>query len=748
MFLTVFVTQAIAVLIATVLLTTLGHRLQMRSRTAALAGGLLLAVACGEAVSRAAHLSAEPILIAQASVVGATILIVAGRPRWNPVGQIFFATFLAAAVTYVVFAVAITFGGEIGVAGLLASLVLLVLELFALVLSGYFVHEGCDVLCRVQRTRPAPIYGAGYLPKVSLQVPAYNEPPDMLIETVSSLERIDYPNFEILVIDNNTDDPDLWRPVEEYCRDRPRVRFIHEEGVDGFKAGALNLVMREHLDDDVEIIGIVDADYRVDPRFLKDVVGYLADPNVGFVQTPQDYRSYEGDTYLTACYDAYHYFFVTSMPARDQRNSIIFCGTMGLIRRSALEEVGGWPEWCITEDAETSFRLLKTGYSGVYVPQMYGAGIMPLTFGALKGQRFRWAFGGIQILKKHWRSMLPGPRTASNRLSLAQRFDYLMSGFLWFNDLLYLGFSLILLATAAIVLARGSIQLRPLQGAIVLLPGALIASGIVRALWSLRIRAGISTKRSVFAFLNWLSMSWTTSLACLQHLFSSEAAFMRTPKTGKDRTLLAALGAARVETALAVVIWGAGIATMASGRGTVFLAVLFAWQGLVYAASPLMSWLNVRSELSAELERRRSTEHRRQRLAALPAYAGAAAVIAAGIVVFAAGGAITPEGGGDLFARPERRAAGEAGPLGTLADRVEDVADESTTDPRPETPADEPPGEDAPGPLDDAPAATEPPPGEVPATAAPGSSPAASQAPASATPAPATSSPATEPPTQ
>jgi cellulose synthase/poly-beta-1,6-N-acetylglucosamine synthase-like glycosyltransferase len=69
----------------------------------------------------------------------------------------------------------------------------------------------------------------------------------------------------------------------------------------------------------------------------------------------------------------------------------IFAGTMGLIRRSALESVGGWDEWCITEDAELSLRLLRDGWSGLHVDASYGQGVMPLTFEALKGQRFRTA---------------------------------------------------------------------------------------------------------------------------------------------------------------------------------------------------------------------------------------------------------------------------------------------------------------------------------------------------------------------
>src|SRR5207249_4362102 len=144
---------------------------------------------------------------------------------------------------------------------------------------------------------------------------------------------------------------------------------------------------------------------------------------------------------------------------------IIFAGTMGLMRRAALEEVGGWPEWCITEDAETSLRLLKRGYEGVYVQKRYGEGIMPLTFSAFKSQRFRWAFGGIQIFRKHFRDLVPGRRTPDNRLTVGQRVDYFTSGLLWFNDVLYLGFALILVGTAIVLLLHGRIELRPLHGA-------------------------------------------------------------------------------------------------------------------------------------------------------------------------------------------------------------------------------------------------------------------------------------------
>src|SRR5207247_1413480 len=102
---------------------------------------------------------------------------------------------------------------------------------------------------------------------------------------------------------------------------------------------------------------------------------------------------------------------------------------------------------------------------------------------------------------------------------------------------------------------------------------------------------------------------------------------MRTPKTSEKRTFLDAFRAAKTETVLALALWGAGIASVprAGGRGWLILS-LFAWQGSLYASAPIMSWLNVRMELSEPLERRRRAEYRRERFARLaPYYAGAAA---------------------------------------------------------------------------------------------------------------------------
>jgi cellulose synthase/poly-beta-1,6-N-acetylglucosamine synthase-like glycosyltransferase len=662
---TLTLTALTALLLATPPLFVLGHRWRASSRALSCTTVCAASVISGEIAGRVFALPSRYVVVAEAVLVAVGVLIAVLRPLWNPIGHVFFQSFVVAAGSYLVVATHATFAADLSIPGTVASFVILMLEVFAIVISASFAFESIDVACRSGWARPTPRWGSEHRPFVSLHVPAYNEPPEMLIETIRSLEAIDYPDFEIVVIDNNTEDEDVWRPVEAYCAERPRVRFVHVAPWPGFKSGALNLVLRKYTDQVAEVVGVVDADYLVRSDYLRSLVGYFTDPKLAFVQTPQDYREYTGDTYLTACYDSYKYFFETAMPSRNERNSIIFGGTMGLIRRAVLEELGGWDERCITEDAEASLRMLRAGYSGLYVNETYGQGIMPLTFTALKKQRFRWCFGGIQILRTHWRSLLPWDRRRSNHLSFAQRIDYLLGGLQWFGDLAALLFTLILISSAALYLTTGDIALRALTGALVAVPVALIATGLLRALWALRSLTGISIRRAALALATWLSLSWTTALACLRGLTRRDGVFLRTPKWRSGGHLIEALRETRTETAFA-----AGLALLSVGVGVAggrwLLAALAGWQALAFGTSPYMAWLNQRTDLSSRLARRARSEDRRDRVVALAPTAirtGAFALAAMCVVaIFVVGGADDSGGQATAFHKPTRH-ANDQGPV-------------------------------------------------------------------------------------
>ncbi|HMD58695.1 MAG TPA: glycosyltransferase, partial [Steroidobacteraceae bacterium] len=227
--------------------------------------------------------------------------------------------------------------------------------------------------------------------KVSIHVPAYNEPPDMLIETLDALTRLDYPSYEVLVIDNNTKDEAVWRPVEAWCeRAGPRFKFFHVSPLAGFKAGALNFALRNTAAD-AEVVAVIDSDYQVDAGWLRDLVPAFGDPKLAIVQAPQDYRDEYDNAFKAMCYAEYRGFFYIGMITRNERNAIIQHGTMTLVRRRVLDALRGWAEWCITEDAELGMRVFEAGYEATYLPRSYGRGVMPDTFVDYKKQRFRWA---------------------------------------------------------------------------------------------------------------------------------------------------------------------------------------------------------------------------------------------------------------------------------------------------------------------------------------------------------------------
>lgn len=244
-------------------------------------------------------------------------------------------------------------------------------------------------------------------PLVSIHVPCYAEPPDIVIETLNALAALDYPNFEVIVLDNNTRETSLWKPLEGYCQKLgDRFRFYHFAPLPGAKAGALNKAL-ELTSQEAKLVAVVDADYKAEPDFLKKLVGYFDDPKTGFVQTCHDYRNWEQSHYLTACYYEYAMHFKLDLPGQSEWDTAYTVGTMCLIRKKALEEAGGWAKWCLTEDSEVAVRLHNLGYAGYFLKDTFGRGLIPETFDEYKKQRFRWTSGSIQQFQKHWRLYLP-----------------------------------------------------------------------------------------------------------------------------------------------------------------------------------------------------------------------------------------------------------------------------------------------------------------------------------------------------
>ena len=605
-----------------------------RRRTMAVLGTIVLA-ALVAGVLKLLHVTEHNLLLGIAGVVCASVIWLPATRQWSARAHLCWASSVFLFVVYLTYALDWTFSSDLGPASTVGGVLLWVFEVLAAIMSCAYLWEICDALgteqWRRRITAQTPLPAADEdLPWISLHVPAHNEPPEMVKDTLRSLLRLDYPRYEVVVIDDNTDDERLWRPVEEWCA-RHNVKFAHLEDWPGYKSGALNYALRRMTDDRAELIGVVDSDYQLEPGFLRRCAPPFADPWIGFVQSPQDYRGWETARYYRRLYYSYKYFFAVSQPSRNEHDGAIFAGTMGLIRRVALDELGGWDEWCITEDAEVSLRLLRAGWHGLHVDQTWGRGIMPLTFEALKGQRYRWCFGGIQILRMHWRSLMPGRQSRENHLTAAQRWSYLAGGFQWYGDLLGLIFFVFLLAGAANLATGGGELFRKLTPFLLATVPVLVGLGLVRAVALLRRGTGASWRDALGAFFIWQSTSLVVARASVLGLFARKAAFLRTPKTSEQAKWWEALRANWAETTLAVLgLIGIGLALSKITRlAAPLLAAMLVFPTLGMAAAPFNSWAAQRASLPQWLRERRRTEYRRDRraFAAGAATGGAVAVV-------------------------------------------------------------------------------------------------------------------------
>jgi cellulose synthase/poly-beta-1,6-N-acetylglucosamine synthase-like glycosyltransferase len=597
-------------------------------------------------VLRALDVTRSNTIAGAAGLVAVSMLWLPATRHWDARAHLAWAATFYLFAAYLAYMVWWTFVSDLGLLGTVGALVLWLMEALAAFLGVAYLWELCDALGREAWPRRVQEGAApearSTTPFVSLQVPAYNEPPDMVIETVKSLCSLDYPAYEVIVIDDNTDDETLWRPVEAWCREHD-VKFAHLADWPGYKSGALNYALRELTDPRTELIGVIDADYQLDPGFLAACAPLFADPQLGFIQAPQDYRDWEQAPFYRRLYYSYRYFFAVSQPSRNERDGAIFAGTMGLIRRQALEQAGGWDEWCITEDAELSLRLLRDGWTGLHVDRSFGHGVMPLTFEALKGQRFRWCFGGIQILRRHWRLMLPGRSRPGNRMDQGQRWAYLSGAVQWYGDLLAVMFFLFLLAGAGNVALGSGLLFRKLSGFLIAAIPLLAVLGLVRAIALLRRGTGATWRDAFGAFMIWQSTSLVVARASVQGLFAREAEFLRTPKTAEDARWWDAVRGNLPESLLAV-LGLAGIlgAVSSGGVGGWVTGALLVWPTAAFLSAPLNSLGAQRAALPGELAERRRTEYRR--FAARPATVTAAGLFAAVGTVAAAAILLAPAG--------------------------------------------------------------------------------------------------------
>ena len=261
-------------------------------------------------------------------------------------------------------------------------------------------------------------------PKVAILVPSYGEPLNVLERTLHGCLAQSYPHCTVWLLDDSGRDD-----VRQLAR-KLGCRYRHRPQRSNAKAGNLNDGLRRI---EAELVAVFDADFIPQTVFLERCIGFLQDPEVALVQTPQSFlnadpvmRNLGMEPWLLPDEESFYRWIE---PVRDGWGAVVCAGTSFVVRRAALDQVGGFVEQALSEDFVTGIALRQQGWRLVYLQEKLSAGLAAETMADFVRQRQRWAAGTLQSLR-----LSSGPIRAGG-LSLGQRLAYLEGVIHWINNL-------------------------------------------------------------------------------------------------------------------------------------------------------------------------------------------------------------------------------------------------------------------------------------------------------------------------
>jgi len=264
-----------------------------------------------------------------------------------------------------------------------------------------------------------------YKPRVAVYITVCGEPAEIVEETVRAAKAMDYPNFSVYILnDGKVANRPNWREAREIAQAH-EVMCITRTKPGGAKAGNINHALP--LTDE-DFVVVFDADHVPSEDFLNKTMGYFADNEVAFVQSPQFYKNAEVNQVAGGSWEQQTLFFGPLLKGKDTVNSTFMCGTNMVIRRTALVEAGGMSEKSIAEDFLTSLLIHSNKWKSVYVSEVLAKGLAPEDFLSYYKQQFRWARGSLELLFS-FNPLFRKGLTWAQRMQYLGSASYYLSGF-------------------------------------------------------------------------------------------------------------------------------------------------------------------------------------------------------------------------------------------------------------------------------------------------------------------------------
>lgn len=245
---------------------------------------------------------------------------------------------------------------------------------------------------KLKQRQPLPMLEGA---TVAVFIPTINESVDIVRRTIMAAQRMKQANEVWLLDDGN-------RLEMQVLADELGCRYVARTENSHAKAGNLNNALRYTQ---AEFIAIFDADHAPAPNFLEETLGFFRDAKVAFVQTPQDFYNLDSfqhrlDRRESLVWSEQTLFFRVIQAGKDRLNAAFFCGSCAVIRRTALDDIGGFATGTVTEDIHTSLKLHKRGWSSVYYARSLAFGLAPASAIPFLKQRLRWGQGAMQVWRQ------------------------------------------------------------------------------------------------------------------------------------------------------------------------------------------------------------------------------------------------------------------------------------------------------------------------------------------------------------